>query len=375
MNTDRLLREIEKRLAALPDEVRAEVADAVREEFARERRRLDPSATVETERERRMEAETLREVLEAINRQARLEDTIEEVLKQLARLVVFDSCSVALCEPAGTLRIIAIRGFPEAEHLVGTVFRDSITDAMRETPHPLAIADVQQDDRFVKIEGTGQIRSWAGLPLVVEGEMIGLLSLDRHRIEPFDEEDVHRAKAVAFSAAAAIRKAHLLEQVRRYATLMERAVEVDQAVFAGRPPDVVARQVLDGALRIGNHRGGLLVLRQGERLVVAAASREHDDLCERTAPPELDSAATIRLGPKAVELMSQSFGIEPPAREMFLVPLVTDDAHVGTLVLFDTDGESADDRLMEAYVSRASAAYMHALRLAGVAPGGATPAA
>ena len=51
----------------------------------------------------------------------------------------------------------------------------------------------------------------------MEGEVIGLLCLDRHRVEPFDEEDLHRAKAVAFSAAAAIRKAQLLEQVRRYA--------------------------------------------------------------------------------------------------------------------------------------------------------------
>ena len=63
-----------------------------------------------------------------------------------------------------------------------------------------------------------------------------MLCLDRHRVEPFDEEDLHRAKAVAFSAAAAIRKAQLLEKVRRYAALMERVVKVDEAVFAGAAP-------------------------------------------------------------------------------------------------------------------------------------------
>src|SRR5438045_3153551 len=99
MNTDRLLREIERRLADLPERARAEAIDAVREEIARDRRRLDPSSTVETERERRIEAETLREVLEAINRQASLEDTMQEVLKQLSRIVAFDSCSVALADP------------------------------------------------------------------------------------------------------------------------------------------------------------------------------------------------------------------------------------------------------------------------------------
>ena len=71
--------------------------------------------------------------------------------------------------------------------------------------------------------------------------MIGILCLDRHRVEPFDDEDLHRAKAVAFSAAAAIRKAQLLEQIRRYAALMERLVEVDQAVFAGRASRATSR--------------------------------------------------------------------------------------------------------------------------------------
>ena len=52
MNTDRLLRAVEKRLSGIPEAVRDEVMDAVREEIARERRGLEPSLTVETERER-----------------------------------------------------------------------------------------------------------------------------------------------------------------------------------------------------------------------------------------------------------------------------------------------------------------------------------
>src|SRR5689334_10115704 len=104
MNTERLLRDIEKRLAHLPE--------TEREEVARERRRLDPPTTVERERERRAEAETLRDILEAINRQASLDQTIDEVLKQLSRIVVFDSCSVGLLD-AGAFRIIGSRGFAD----------------------------------------------------------------------------------------------------------------------------------------------------------------------------------------------------------------------------------------------------------------------
>ena len=76
MNTDRLLREIGKRLGHLGQEERDEVLDAVREEIGRERRwQTVPDGPVEVERERRLEAETLRDVLEAINRPAGLDDT------------------------------------------------------------------------------------------------------------------------------------------------------------------------------------------------------------------------------------------------------------------------------------------------------------
>ena len=112
MNTDRLLRDIEKRLEHLPPGDRAEAVDAIREEIARERRHATPPATVETERQRRLEAETLRAILEAINRQGTLEETIEEVLKQLSKIVAFDSCSVALVDADDSFRVIAARGFP-----------------------------------------------------------------------------------------------------------------------------------------------------------------------------------------------------------------------------------------------------------------------
>jgi hypothetical protein len=364
MNTERLLREMRKRLEGFPDAERAEVLDALREEIARQRRRLDPSLTVESERERRLEAETLREVLEAINRQARLEDTIAEVLKQLSRIVVFDSCSLALRGDDGVFRIFAVRGFPEPSKIVGQVFRDPLSEEIREKRWPVTIEDVQQDDRFSKIEGTAPIRSWAGLPLLVEGEVLGILCLDRHRVEPFEEEDLHRAKAVAFSAAAAIRKAQLLEQVRRYATSMERVVAVDQAVFAGRPAAEIARLILEGALRVGTYAGGMLVLPGARGLQVAAAAGAFAGTEGRLAPEELATRATIRLGPPQLAGVCRALGVAPPEgyATLYLVPLASADALVGSLGLLDLDAETPDDRLMEAYAARAAAAYLHAVR-------------
>lgn len=363
MNTERLLREVEKRLGGLDDGARVEVMQVLDDELMRERRRTrDFPGTVQNERERRVEAETLREVLEAITRQARLEETIGEVLKQLARIVPVESCSLALRDERDEFRVIAGRGFDDTAQ-IGAVFRDALTDAILDTRWPVSIADVREDERFVVIPGSEEIRSWAGIPLLVEGDVIGILSLDRHRVEPFDEEELHRAKAVAFSAAAAVRKAQQLEQIQRYATLMERLVEVDQAVFADKHPDDVARLVLEGALRIGAHRSGLLVLAGPKGPHVAATEGAFDGLAGRPAPVALIVRETARV--PAAQVTAAWGPFVPIAEDLLLVPLTTGEVDVGTIVLLDPDGETADDRLLGAYASRAAAAYLHAVRLAG----------
>jgi hypothetical protein len=308
-----------------------------------------------------VEAETLREVLEAISRAARLESIIEEVLKQLARIVSFDCCWLTLLDPDGRLRVIAARGTVGDADAVGTRFRDALSDLIRERLLPFHLSDVQTEERFVPWPGSPIVRSWAVIPLLVEGELIGLLALGRTQVEPFGDEELHRAKALAFSAAAAIRKAKLLDQVRRYAALMEQVVAVDHVVFSGAQLDAVAQAILDGAGRIGNYLGGLLVVQgPGGPRVAASMGEGFEGTVGKPAPSDLASVATRRLAPARLRESAEMLGVHVPAQEVYLVPVSTAEMHVGTLVLVDPDGESPDDRVMEAYGSRAATAYRHA---------------
>jgi len=362
MNTERLLREIEKRLVGLPEAHRDQILDALREEISRERRRVPPAGTVETERERRVEAETLREVLEAINRHTNLDDTLSEVLKQLSKILVYDSCCLALTDAEG-FRIAAVRGFREPAKAVGSLLRDRLSLTIQKDHWPVAVGDVQQDERYEAAPGCEGVRSWAGLPLLVEGEGLGLLCLQRHQIEPFDEEDLHRAKAVAFSAAAAIRKAQLHEHVRRYANLMERVVAVDQAVFRGEPREKLARIILEGALHVAGSAGGLLVLAGPGGPRIAAATGEGMEAAHGLpAPAALLAASPARLEAGALEAVSHALGLPGLPAQVFLVPLATPDTQVGCLTLLGRGSQPPNGTLMEAYASRATTAYLHAVR-------------
>ncbi len=358
MNIDRLLHDVDARLSDLGEGIRHEVADALREALARERRLLGPALTVETERERRLHAEELRQALEAIHRPTRLEDTLEEVLTQLGKVVELDYAAVAAREPGEAFRLLATRGAEEEDS--GATVTDARLVQVRESRRPVVVTEAEPEGRRL-LPGSPPLRAWVALPLLLEGDVVGLLMAGRVAGTVFSEEEVLRAKAVAFWAAAALRRGQLLEQVRRYAALLEQVVAVDQRVFDGAHPDAVAQATLQGACRIGNYRGGLLVLQTPRGPVVAATAGEGFAAAgSRPAPPDLCATTARRLTPERMLEVAETLGAELPIEQTYLVPLATPDAHIGCLVLPDPKGESPDDRLMEAYASRAAAAWRHA---------------
>jgi hypothetical protein len=360
MNIDRIIRDVETRLAGMDERLRSEVVDALKEAIARERRGLDPQLTVEAERERRQQAEELRGALEAIHRPLSPEETLEEVLKQLGRVVALDFAAVAGLEPGGVFRVLAVRG-AEGGGLVGSAMAGPFLDAVRDERRPAYIRDAEVEEAALPLPGAPALRSWVLLPLLLEGDVVGLLLAGRQALDPLTKEELLRARAVAFWAAAALRRGQLLEQVRRYAALLEQVVDVDHRVFRGDHPAAIAQVILEGACRIGSYRGGLLVLQTPHGPSIAAAVGEpFAGLVGRSAPPDLAATVVRRLPAARMLEVAESLGTVLPAEQTSLVPLATAEAYFGCLVLLDPSGEAPDDRPMEAYASRAAVAWRYA---------------
>jgi hypothetical protein len=365
MNIDRVLRDVDALLADRGEELRAAVQDAFREAVSRERRRLDPALTVEVERERRQQAEELRGALEAIHTSVRPGEALDEVLKQLSRAVAVDFAAVASLDAGGSFRILVVRG-AEPEGLLDAVLSGPRVEEAAEGRHPVGVSDAETEQAPLPLEGAPPLRSWVILPLLLEADVIGLLVAGRREMDAFTDDEVARAKAFAFWAAAALRRGQHIEQVRRYATLLEQVVLVDQCVFREESSETLARAILDGACRIGRYPGGLLVLQTDQGPTVAATSGEaFSGGAGKKPPPALVTKAATRLPPERLREAGQSLGLSLPAEPCYLVPLATQDAYVGCLTLLDPNGESPDDRLIEAFASRTAEAWRHASRQDG----------
>jgi hypothetical protein len=362
MNVERVLRSVEESLADLDDAGRLKVLDAVREAIARERRFLGPSLTVEVERERRRNAEELRQALEAISRPSRPEEALAEVLTQLGRVVTVDYAAVMAADHGDGLRVLAVRGGEDGAP--GAAVADPRLEGVRESRQPVSVADAEAEQAPVPVPGAPALRAWTALPLLLEGDVVGLLVTGRLGADPFTEDELIRVKAVAFWAAATLGRGRLVEQIRRYASLLEQVVTVHQRVFEGAGPDTLAQAILQSACRIGDNPGGLFVLQSPRGPVVAATAGEvFAQAMGRLAPPDLAATVLRRLDSTRMLEVAEELKVELPAGQTCLVPLATADAYVGCLVLLDPEGESPDDRLIEAFGARAAAAWLHVAAL------------
>ncbi|MBE9507558.1 MAG: GAF domain-containing protein, partial [Chloroflexi bacterium] len=94
---------------------------------------------------------------------------------------------------------------------------------------PLAIEDITQDYPHFKDEvdtyESGRIVSWLGVPLMVKGQAIGVITLDRVQKRPYTAEEAQLAMTFASQAAIAIENARLYEVVRQELAKREQAQE------------------------------------------------------------------------------------------------------------------------------------------------------
>jgi len=143
------------------------------------------------------------------------------LLDRLYRLVPFHSGSIQVME-GDALRIVALRGELDPGIVLGLRFpMDPLfpnLTVIRER-RPVSVQDVRKDfPHFLTREkefGSGSVRSWLGVPMACGDEVVGMIALDRHAVDPFPLGQVHIVKSFADMAAVAIQNA------RTYRRLLE----------------------------------------------------------------------------------------------------------------------------------------------------------
>ena len=191
---------------------------------------------------------------------------------------------------ADGLRLISTHNVPPAfaEAQGKGPFRPAphgMLDAVMKTGRAVHLADLadaqsylERDPRMVEAVEVGGIRTVVGVPLLKEGELVGLIGIYRQEVRPFTDKQIELVTNFAAQAVIAIENARLLNELRQRTTDLTEALEQQTAtsdvlqVISGSPGDLqpVFAAMLDKAARICDANFGNIFRWDGDALWLVA---------------------------------------------------------------------------------------------------------
>ncbi|MFL5871378.1 MAG: SpoIIE family protein phosphatase [Solirubrobacterales bacterium] len=172
-----------------------------------------------------------------------LEDLLNELLDATVEILGADTAAMLLVEDDG--RTLAARAAKGLEAEVERGFRLPIgagfAGAVAATLKPVVIEDLDQSPVQVvnPLFREVGVRSLLGVPLVVEGRLVGVLHVGTLEPRPFSEDDIHLLQTVADRAALSIEHhrlalSHRVVEALQRGLLPERLPHIPELSFAAR---------------------------------------------------------------------------------------------------------------------------------------------
>lgn len=217
---------------------------------------------------------TLREVARTLNATLDLREVLSLVLEHLGRVVAYDSASVLLFQ-AGQLCVAAARGFADPDAVMQLCFdaEQGVSARVLRERRSLVLDDVLRSPEWVPtaLPEIQAIRSWIGAPLIVQDQVMGLLSVDSRHAGAYTEDDGHLVAAFAEQAAVAVLNARLYAQSKRRAYGLRALADTAETINGTPELGEVLRLVVRHAQEWLGMEGAMLALVDGSRLVFKEA--------------------------------------------------------------------------------------------------------
>ena len=288
---------------------------------------------------------------------------------------------------ADRLRLISTHNVPPAfaEAQGKGPFRPAphgMLDAVMKTGRAVHLADLadaqsylERDPRMVEAVEVGGIRTVVGVPLLKEGELVGLIGIYRQEVRPFSDKQIELVTNFAAQAVIAIENARLLNELRQRTTDLTEALEQQTAtsdvlqVISGSPGDLqpVFAAMLDKAARICDANFGNIFRWDGDALWLVATHNTPPAFIEhrRRVPfrpnqgnpigDMLKANAAIHVGDLARdERYIQKRDPEVVAavelggiRTFVAVPMLKDEKLIGAVILYRQEVRPFSDKQIE----------------------------
>jgi signal transduction histidine kinase len=186
---------------------------------------------------------------------------------------------------SGVLNIEVARGFPprvvsDTKLKIG----EGVTGWVAKEGKPLLVPDVTKDGKYVKIDK--DIKSELAVPLIIEGEVIGVVNVDSTTTSAFTHEDMELLSTLAGQSGKIIQNAKLYEALKRKVTELSALFEIGKVITGTLNLEEVLEVIVEKASYLMDTRVSSLMLLNdnGDELVIKAV---HGGGADYTIKPDL----------------------------------------------------------------------------------------
>ena len=217
-----------------------------------------------------------------------LNQVLNIILGQLIKLLKADSGSIQLLEN-DRLRVATAIGFDAqlfAEDGTVLVTDFPLNQRVLASQQAILVDDILQETRYIRIKGLESIRSFLLIPLVANGQSIGLVTLDHAKPDYFTQRDMETGMAIADNASIAITNARLYAETRRRLKELEIINRVSTSLRVTQSLNEMLPILLNESLELINtHNGSIWLYDQSTNMLRQQISSGVESNLKYTAIP------------------------------------------------------------------------------------------
>lgn len=175
-------------------------------------------------------AQTLQNVGRGLTSTLNMNEVLDLILQHLDEIVPYDRASILL-RRGNLLEFVAARGYGDNTNManmhvkIDTADDSNVSVRIYKTRKPFVIPNLDEYVGWNKVEGLANPKSWLGVPLIHNDDILGMLSLARLKHDPYNQEDVRLTMALGDQAVIALQNAELYERIKRFSEQMEYEVQ------------------------------------------------------------------------------------------------------------------------------------------------------
>jgi signal transduction histidine kinase/ActR/RegA family two-component response regulator len=142
-----------------------------------------------------------------------LDKLLTELLDRVRDTIDVDTVVILLLESDNTLVAWATKGL-ELDVKIHVPMGAGFAGGVAAKKAPIAIENIEEADLHTPFLREHGVKSLLGVPLLLEGRVLGVIHVGRRAVRPFTEDDTRLLELVAFRIALAIDNARLFEEER-----------------------------------------------------------------------------------------------------------------------------------------------------------------